>query len=254
MFRSLFGRREPAPPERPDPRIPDGLRVYAIGDVHGRADLLDRMAGLIAQDMAASDRCHAYTVCLGDYVDRGLQSSSVLERLSSGQFPTSLVPLLGNHEATLLSFLEDANVLSSWRAFGGLETLFSYGVRVDNIATQDPGRIRREFLGQLPAAHRDFLAALETHHRVGDYFFCHAGVRPGIPLDRQQRDDLLWIREPFLESPADHGAVVVHGHTPVEQPVLRRNRIGIDTGAYATGRLTCLRLERDMVGFITAET
>ena len=259
MLRPFFWRRKPSPSpaaaaERAvDPRLPDGLRIYAIGDVHGCADLLHRMTDLIAADLDADAPGETYTVFLGDYVDRGGDSAAVLDRLSSGRFPTAIVPLIGNHEQALIEFLESPDALSPWRAFGGLETMRSYGVEVDAPALQDPAAIHRSFGERLPAAHRAFLRSLGTHHEVGDYFFCHAGVRPGVALADQTVDDLTWIRDPFLDATGSFGKVVVHGHTPTDAPVLRANRIGIDTGAYATGRLTCLRLERDLIGFITAQ-
>ena len=253
MLRSLFRRKAAPAGLGRDPSLPEGLRVYAVGDIHGRADLLDRMADLIAADLAASGKCEAYTVFLGDYVDRGLATAAVLERLSTERFPTSTVPLLGNHEAIFLSFLKDADVFTQWRALGGSETLYSYGIKVDDLAFADPEQVQRAFLDRLPPLHVDFLSGLDTSHSVGDFFFCHAGVRPGVPLAEQRLQDLIWIREAFLDSAEDFGKVVVHGHTPSEQPVLRRNRIGIDTGAYATGRLTCLRLEGSFVDFIVAE-
>lgn len=253
MLRSLFGpRRAPVSQPTPDPAIPDGQRVYAVGDIHGRADLLDRMADLIERDLAQSEPCDALTIFLGDYVDRGLESSSVIERLAEGRFPTPIVTLLGNHEDTLLDFLQDEEVLSTWRTYGGMETLFSYGVAVDRTAMQDAAEIRRALDEKMPRRHREFLGALATHHVVGDYYFCHAGVRPGVPLDDQQREDLIWIREPFLSATDDFGKFVVHGHTPAEEPVLRSNRVGVDTGAYATGRLTCARLEGTRIDFVEA--
>jgi serine/threonine protein phosphatase 1 len=253
MLGSLFRRRKAATAPANDPALPDGLRIYAIGDVHGRIDLLDRMADLIADDIARTEPCDAYTVLLGDYVDRGLASAAVLDRLSSGQFPTGIVPLLGNHEAVLRAFLDDVDVFAQWRAIGGFETLYSYGGKVGNAAVTNPEATRRAFLELIPPLHLDFLSSLEPSHSVGDYFFCHAGVRPGVPLDQQREQDLIWIREAFLDSTEDFGKVIVHGHTPSEEPVLRRNRIGIDTGAYATGRLTCLRLQENFLDFIVAE-
>jgi serine/threonine protein phosphatase 1 len=175
----------------------------------------------------------------------------VVERLAKGEWPTPIIALAGNHEDFLTSFLDDAGFLTFWRAQGGLETLHSYGVNVGPaMAGRDFEEIQATFTDRFPKQHRDFVEALKTSTSIGDYFFCHAGVRPGLALDRQNRDDLLNIREPFLSSDAEHGKLVVHGHTPAVAPEIRPNRIGIDTGAYATGRLTCLVLETDEQDFL----
>jgi serine/threonine protein phosphatase 1 len=159
--------------------------------------------------------------------------------------------LVGNHDGLLLAFLEDAATLEEWRSFGGLETLYSYGV---NVGAAMAGRnfelAQREFVARFPESHRHFLGTLKICTTIGDYFFCHAGVRPGVPLDRQRREDLLTIRAPFLSSQVEHGKLVVHGHTPSDAPEVRPNRIGIDTAAFATGRLTCLVLEQDQRRFL----
>ncbi len=186
------------------------------------------------------------TVFLGDYVDRGLGSMRVVERLASGEWPTRMIALAGNHEDLLLAFLEEEGVLDAWRRLGGLETLHSYGVDVGRaMAGRGFGAVQAAFAAVLPERHRDFLQNLEISACIGDYFFCHAGVRPGVPLNRQHRNDLLTIRDAFLSSEAEHGKLVVHGHTPSLVAEIRPNRIGIDTAAYATGRLTCLVLEKD---------
>jgi len=231
--------------------VPDGTLVYCIGDIHGRDDLLRETAERVAADLKTRSFDHAVTVFLGDYIDRGPDSKSVVERLASGSWPTPLIALAGNHEDFLLTFVDDAGFLAFWRSQGGLETLHSYGV---NIGPAMAGRgfeeVRATFTTCLPQQHRDFLEALKVSAVIGDYFFCHAGMRPGVTLDRQRRDDLLNIREPFLSSEAEHGKLVVHGHTPALAPELRPNRIGIDTAAFATGRLTCLVLEKDQQHFL----
>ena len=149
-----------------------------------------------------------------------------------------------------MTFLEDEGILEAWRSLGGLETLHSYGVDVGLMARRDFGAIQAAFAARFPKHHRQFLKGLRVSTVIGDYFFCHAGVRPGVPLDRQNRDDLLTIRDTFLSSEAEHGKLVVHGHTPSVVPEVRPNRIGIDTAAYATGRLTCLVLEKDQRRFL----
>jgi serine/threonine protein phosphatase 1 len=225
--------------------VPDGVRVYAIGDIHGRSDLLERQHALIDADYSTKRSPVVHLVYLGDYVDRGPDSFNVVERLAEGPISFVNVALLrGNHEEMLLRFLDDPSVGPIWRRLGGLETLLSYGIDVEKVLKENgyPG-LSEHFKSRLPAHHHALFSRLEPSMTIGDYFFCHAGVRPGIPLDQQKPDDLLWIRDEFLDASHDFGKVIVHGHTPVEQPTFGKNRINIDTGAYATGRLTCLVLE-----------
>jgi serine/threonine protein phosphatase 1 len=232
-------------------RVPDGMRVYCVGDIHGRDDLLREMAGRVEADLANRSFDQAVTVFLGDYVDRGLGSMRVVEQLARGEWPTRIIALAGNHEDLLLAFLEDAATLEDWRSFGGLETLYSYGVDVGSaMVGRDFEVVQREFVARFPQSHRHFLGTLKICTTIGDYFFCHAGVRPGVQLDRQRREDLLTIRAPFLTSQVEHGKLVVHGHTPSAAPEVRPNRIGIDTAAFGTGRLTCLVLEQDQRAFL----
>jgi serine/threonine protein phosphatase 1 len=232
-------------------RVPSGMRVYCVGDVHGRDDLLREMAGRVEADLENRSFDQVVTVFLGDYVDRGLGSMRVVEQLARGEWPTRIIALAGNHDDLLLAFLEDAATLEEWRSFGGLETLYSYGVDVGAaMAGRNFELAQREFVARFPESHRHFLGTLKICTTIGDYFFCHAGVRPGVPLDRQRREDLLTIRAPFLSSQVEHGKLVVHGHTPSDAPEVRPNRIGIDTAAFATGRLTCLVLEQDQRRFL----
>jgi serine/threonine protein phosphatase 1 len=239
-------RKAGGPTQDAAPAVPPGWRIYAIGDIHGRFDLMEALADHIAQEMRTSPAQVAATVFLGDYVDRGPRSFDVVDRLARGDWPTPVVCLLGNHEDVLLRFLDDPTILEVWRQWGALETLASYGVDVQPaIRARDYEAVREDFAARIPDGHRRFLMRLETTYSAGEYFFCHAGVRPGVPLDHQAREDLIMIREPFLSSTADFGKVVVHGHTPTQEPVIEANRIGIDTGAYATGRLTALALEGD---------
>jgi serine/threonine protein phosphatase 1 len=237
-----FGKRSSA--SRGNPSVPAGCRVFAVGDVHGRDDLLARLSDQIAADLKGAD-CHQFlTVFLGDYVDRGPNSAAVIERLSSGSFPTPIVTLRGNHEEMLLNFLKDDATLETWRLNGGLETLHSYKVNVQNILRgQDYKLAQQEFLAALGKRHLQCLTEMQCQFEFGDYFFCHAGVRPGVALNRQRDNDLMWIRDEFLTSAIDFGKIIVHGHTPVPSPDVRANRINIDTGAFATNRLTCLVLQ-----------
>lgn len=244
-------RFRPRPAARPaaprQARVPAGQRLYVVGDIHGRVDLAAQMLDSIRADAAmAPPGLHHTLVFLGDYVDRGPDSRGVLDLLAGHPPPGfGAIFLKGNHEEAMLAFLADPAVGNDWLRFGGQTTLASYEVyRHPSLSHDEWLEVARDALAaQLPPLHLAFLRALRGRLKVGDYVFAHAGIRPGVPLDRQEEQDLLWIREPFLSSTADHGAVVVHGHTITEAPDIRHNRIGIDTGAYATGRLTCLVLE-----------
>ncbi len=224
--------------------IPEGMRVYAVGDIHGCAKLLDRLTAIIVQDSQAAS-VQRQIVYLGDYVDRGPDSKGVIERLLAPPPEGFLVQhLRGNHDQMMLDFLTDPAVFSIWKSFGAQETLMSYGVlppRFDDVAAFEEARDR--LAEALPQAHLQFLQALPLSVTIGGYFFAHAGVHPGIALHDQVPEDLLWIRDEFLNSTQDFGTVIVHGHSPTEEPVRRPNRIGVDTGAYATGRLTCVVLQ-----------
>lgn len=243
-------------PPRQAPRAPDGCCLYAIGDIHGELDLLRRMLDRIHADARRrldEEGCRASIVFLGDYVDRGADSKGVIDLLADMQCDAGTGQgvachfLLGNHEAALLDFLADPVANAGWLAFGGVEALMSYGVRA-SVGTTDPDRlaaIGTAFADRLPGHHRAFLERLDPLVVLGDYLFVHAGIRPGVALDQQAIDDLVGIREPFLSSAADYGKVIVHGHTIVDRPVISRNRIAIDTGAYATGILTAVALACD---------
>jgi serine/threonine protein phosphatase 1 len=229
------------------PSLPPGELVYAVGDIHGRSDLLAALLDQIEADAAASARAERRSlVFVGDYIDRGPDSRGVVELLLRA-LPHGFDAhfLKGNHEAILLDFLEDPSNLGQWLANGAEATFKSYGVDVVELVRRgaEPELWRAAFLALLPADHRRFFDGLELAVVLGDYLFVHAGVRPGVPLDAQNPHDLIWIRGEFLRSEADFGKVVVHGHTPMALPDMRPNRIGIDTGAVFTNRLTTLRLE-----------
>jgi len=227
------------------------LRIYAVGDVHGCADLLDQVLMRIDAHQSAHAAFRPVEIFLGDYIDRGPASREVLDRLSLRSRARETVCLKGNHEAFLEDFLNDPAILSEWRHYGGLETLLSYGlVPSVNMELTEQTRLAATFSQALPLSHRLFLGSLRPSFTCGDYFFVHAGVRPGVPLAKQREEDLLWIREDFLLCETDFSKIVVHGHTPVSEPDIRPNRINIDTGAYATGQLTCLMLEGDRRQFI----
>jgi serine/threonine protein phosphatase 1 len=232
--------------------MPGPRRIYAIGDIHGRRDLLDRMIEEIRNDVTAYPAEHALTITLGDYVDRGPDSRGVVERLADNPFPTEFVALKGNHEDMLARFLRDPSVGGEWSRNGGLQTLHSYGLDVGPMMR---GRRYEQtaaaFEKALPRTHVAFFASLRLCLSCGRYFFCHAGVRPGIPFARQREQDLLWIRDEFLRDRTDFGKIVVHGHTPSPAPEIHPNRINVDTGAFITGRLTCAVLGAEHPRFLS---
>jgi len=231
-------------------KVPNGLRVYAVGDIHGCSGQLAQLLRAILEEPWHGDK---YLIFLGDYCDRGPDTKGVIDRLLALRPGVRACFLKGNHDQTLLDFLDDPSVYRLWSGFGADQTLASYGVAppesLDDCALRDA---RDRFAAALPPQHRRFLKNLSPSTRVGDYFFVHAGVRPGVALERQTDEDLLWIRDEFLMATAPFGAVVVHGHTPSEAPVRRANRIGVDTGAYLTGRLSAAVLEGDDCRFLFA--
>jgi serine/threonine protein phosphatase 1 len=238
----LFGRR----PETLLGEIPPGVAVYAIGDVHGRFDLLQDLLARIVDDADRHADVRRNLIFLGDYIDRGPESRSVVEALLQDPLPGfATIRLMGNHEEAFLAFLDGKTDGLDWLAYGGLETLMSYGVSLRHLPrTEDAvGTLRRSVAASVPASHIELLRRCALYQCVGDYLFVHAGVRPGVPLEQQTPADLLWIRDDFLRSKVplpEH--VVVHGHTICDFPQDRRHRINIDTGAFASGRLTCLVL------------
>jgi serine/threonine protein phosphatase 1 len=233
------------------PRLPLGRRVYAIGDIHGRADLLASLFGRIDKDLKARPTSEAVQVLLGDYIDRGSSSRQVIDMLIARRRNHNLMLLKGNHEEFALRFLHNPLLLSQWKTIGGLNTVLSYGVTLPPGQDEKSQRdLASAFLASMPESHHRFLQGLALSFTCGDFFFVHAGVRPGIPLNEQSQRDLLWIRDDFLLHEENFGKIVVHGHTPTREPDIRSNRINIDTGAYATGRLTCLVLEDDQMGFL----
>ncbi len=226
--------------------LPSGCRVYAIGDVHGCLDRLQAIHAQIAKDLTHRPIPSPLLVHLGDYIDRGPDSAGVVRYLRAGFAGAPTVNLMGNHERMMLEALNslDPEGFEHWLKNGGDAALHSWSVP----KPYSPHGLHRK----IPAEDQAFLYGLQTHHRVGGYLFVHAGLRPRVPLELQSQHDLLWIREPFLSSKVEFGAVVVHGHTPMEAPVIRPNRIGIDTGAVRGGALTCLVLEEDRLGFLFA--
>jgi serine/threonine protein phosphatase 1 len=230
--------------------VPEGSRIYAIGDIHGRADLLERLRMVIVEDAKLRPVRRKVVVYLGDYVDRGTDSRGVVDLLAREPLAGfESVFLKGNHEDSLLQFLTDPGITPAWMAYGGEATLYSYGVRPpDSRRVEDVLAAQKAFTQALPPGHLAFLKALKLVHVEGDYAFVHAGFREGVPIEFQDPQDMMWIRNEFLYSDADFGKVAVHGHTITDQPEIRPNRIGIDTGAFAT--LTCLVLEETEKRFL----
>jgi serine/threonine protein phosphatase 1 len=235
-------------------RTPEDMRLYGIGDVHGCDDLLAEAHEKIAADLMNRPAADYRIIHVGDYGDRGPSTEAVIERLAAiVTAEPRVICLRGNHDELLLGFLGDPiEVGPTFLANGGDATLASYGVKVGLLAqlVGDHAKMSARLAERMPASHRAFLQGLPLMARFGDYFFCHAGIRPGVPLERQSPHDLTWIRDEFLLSSADHGIVVVHGHTPAAEPEVLPNRINIDTGAVFSGRLTCLVLERSEYRFL----
>lgn len=247
---SLLRRRKAAsPPDRF--RGPDGETVYAIGDVHGCLTELELLLQRISDEISSAAQ-PAHLIFLGDYVDRGPDSAGVLRRLVEGAIPGNHHSfLLGNHEEAMLDSLEgDLETLTGWLRYGGLETLESYGItRGEALALRS--ELPARMCEVIPEAHIAFLKACENYVKAGDYVFVHAGIRPGIPLEDQDAADLRWIRSGFLDDDqTDHGVMVVHGHSIAKEPQVRRNRIGIDTGCFQSGRLTALVIQGSVRRFL----
>lgn len=231
--------------------LPPAMRVYAIGDIHGRLDLLEAAFRRIDADIAKAPASEIVEITLGDYVDRGPASRQVIDALIARQRRTNLISLKGNHEDLFLSCLSDQQLLETWLALGCVPTLASYGIKISHERDEDFIRDLAESLQKkIPPTHTDWLSNLPTSHSCGDFLFVHAGIRPGVPIKAQSDRDLMWIRNDFLDFDALFEKFVVHGHTPVMTPDMRHNRVNIDTGAYATNVLTCLRIEDDRLSFI----
>ena len=228
------------------PRLPDGIRIYAISDIHGCADLLRQMFTVIDRDLTTIGSMRAIHVFLGDYIDRGPDSRRTIDLLVERGRKHESVFLKGNHEAFLFDVLRDPSRLQDWRQYGGLQTLASYGLRPSlNPDAAEQAELIGQFALTIPPHQRHFFDNLRLRFVCGDFFFVHAGIRPGVALAKQQEQDLLWIREDFLVSEQRFGKYIVHGHTPVRAPDIRPNRVNIDTGAYATGNLTLLTIQGD---------
>jgi len=236
MLKRFFGT--------PKPTVPSGQRVYAIGDVHGRLDLLEALLNRIERDNASRDIADVTLILLGDLIDRGTRSRDVVAKVRAGVAWARTIALMGNHESIMLDSLDGKrSELERWLKFGGRQTLESWGVKpiIFDFGTLDD--ILFEARSVISSDDRKWLSQLRRNLRIGDYYFVHAGVRPGVPLEHQTADDCLWIRNDFLDSRRKHGAVIVHGHSIQADVEERPNRIGLDTGAYYTGLLTAVGIE-----------
>lgn len=241
--------------ENKEPSIPENKRIYAIGDIHGRVDLLNSIHDVILKDSGSLEtECENSVVYLGDYVDRGFESKEVLDVLVNSPLEGfKAIYLKGNHEDLLLNFLEDFSIGTLWFSLGGDATVYSYGVSSPLGVKQDKHfkKIQESLRETLPEEHQRFLLDLKLYHEVGDYLFVHAGIMPGRAMSKQLQEHMMWIRDDFLKHKKDHGKVIVHGHTVTEEPEILSNRIGIDTGACYNGKLTCLVLEGNKKRFLT---
>jgi serine/threonine protein phosphatase 1 len=234
-----------APRRQSGPAGARGWRAYAVGDIHGRLDLLEELLDKIHADIARRPSRKVLLVFVGDLIDRGPSSAQVVERLRTYRHPgVRPMFLLGNHEEVLLRILKgESELITKWRWFGGAECLASYGVDRDRLASLTDEEALPVVREAVPKTHVEFLESFDDSCRFGDYLFVHAGIRPGVEIDQQKQSDLRWIREPFLFDETDHGFVVVHGHTIRPEVEMRPNRIGIDTGAYRSGVLSALAIE-----------
>ncbi len=251
MFRRFAHRT--AIPDSPA-CLPPGARIYAVGDIHGRKDCLEKIRERIREHRESHPVESAQIIFLGDYVDRGPGSKEVVQTLLDMQkAEPNVLCLMGNHEWALLRFLDGMLSYDDWYPWGGDTTLESYGIdpvfpEEDHALSED---MRRRFAGVFPIEHETFLRGLPLHHVCGDYIFVHAGLRPHIALQDQVAEDLLTIRKDFLQRPVTIGQTIIHGHTIFEAPHIRERSIGIDTGAYASGRLTAIVLEGSEYQFLT---
>src|SRR5579859_5495860 len=232
------------------PALAPGVRIYAVGDIHGRLDLLDELFALIDADLALRPIGKPIFVFLGDYIDRGPHSRKTIDRLVERRETNECVFLKGNHEQIAINSLKDPALFQKWMRLGGVETLVSYGItKFDWTDGKKIVELQAAFHRALPQTHFRFFRDQPTSFTCGDFFFAHAGVKPRIELPRQSESDLLWIRDEFLSCREDFGKTIVHGHTPTLEIEVRPNRINIDTGAFVTGRLTCLVLEETTLSF-----
>jgi serine/threonine protein phosphatase 1 len=239
--------------QRPPPAVPPGERVYAIGDIHGRLDLFAALIRAIEQDDAAREKADVTVVLLGDLVDRGPHSAGVLKAVRLWQGVRNIRIVCGNHEEMFLASFDSLSTFRGFMHYGGRETVLSYPVDVEVFLSAEPEEAQAMMNEIIPREDIEFIAGFEDFVVIGDYLFVHAGIRPGQPLLEQNLQEMRWIREPFLRHSGVHDHMVVHGHTISDEPEITQNRIGIDTGAYQSGRLTALALEGEQRWLIEAQ-
>ena len=247
-LRQIFARSDTGPVRE----IPPGERVYAVGDIHGRLDLFSALADAINDDDSRAGKARTTVILLGDLVDRGPASAQVIDFARRWQEQRKVRILTGNHEEMFLRSFDDLEMFRHFLRHGGRETIMSYGVPRRDFVAADLQEAQAIMRRAVPEADRAFLEGFEDMISIGDYLFVHAGIDPGVPLGEQRRQDLRWIREPFLSHGEPHELMIVHGHTIREEPDECSNRIGIDTGAFMSGRLTALMLEGASRRFIEA--
>lgn len=248
FFKSLFSDAE----EKSLPAVPSGQRVYAVGDIHGRLDLFEALIEAIERDDDTAGTAATTVILLGDLVDRGPDSAGVIRRARQWQAQRDVRILCGNHEEMFLRSFDSVDMMKHFLRHGGKQTAMSYGVDRKAFSSASVEDVQELLIRAVPAEDRAYLAAFDDLVKIGDYVFVHAGIDPEVSFDEQRPQDLRWIREPFLSWSEPHGGVIVHGHTISDEPEDKGNRIGIDTGAYASGRLTALVLEGSRRRYIEA--
>lgn len=247
-IRNLLGRPQMAR----RPMLASGERIYAIGDIHGRIDLFESLIEAIEEDDASRHEARTTVILLGDLIDRGPESAAVVARAREWSTRRRLEFIKGNHEEMLIASMTDVEILRGFLRYGGRETILSYGIHPIRLRDADFEELRQMMIEAIPQEDIDFLDSFKQFIRNGDYLFVHAGVRPETPLEQQLGKDCRWIREPFLSHTGDFGAFIIHGHTIAEEPQVRSNRIGIDTGAFIHGTLTAIGIEGTNRWFIQA--
>jgi len=245
-LRGMLSSPAPEEPVELDPvfMIPDGVRIYAIGDIHGRSELLAKLLREIERDIAQHPAQRVIEIFLGDYIDRGFNSREVIDLLLAPHLGRERICLMGNHEETLLKFLEEPKILRDWGSFGGYATLASYGLGIpDSMTPEKLAEWRDRFQANLPETHLAFLKGLQLTYSIGDYLFVHAGIHPKLPMEEQTREHLLWIRDPFLKHEGFFSQYIVHGHSPVPVPEVHPHRANLDITTAEINSLCCLVIE-----------
>lgn len=247
-FRTYLAPR----PAKPRAAVPEGQRVYAVGDIHGRRDLFEQLIARIEADDAARSAAETTIILLGDLIDRGPDSAGVVDAARSWAERRRVRAIAGNHEEMLLKSFGQLETLRHYLRYGGRETVLSYPISRSLYERMSHQELQAFLPELIPAEHIAYFEGMEDRIAIGDYLFVHAGIRPGIPIEDQKVSDTRWIRETFIDDSRDHGVVVVHGHTISGQVEEKPNRIGIDTGAFMSGRLTALGLEGTARWYLTA--